>query len=88
MNIFDPGNSPKYKQMMATARKVNAERDLTDREAGMGAPADGDEAASLRDAISAIVAGVETEDWRCVCEGLDMLQRAELRIRAGDKRSG
>lgn len=79
MTIFDPGSSEKYKRMMATARKVNAERDAVDRE--NHSPTADDEAALLRDAISAIAAGIETADSACVCEGLDMVQRVELRLR-------
>jgi hypothetical protein len=79
MTVFDPGNSAKYKEMMEKARKVNAERDKVDRSAGASAPTD--DAGSLRDAISAIAAGIDTADWAAVCEGLDLLQRAELRIR-------
>jgi hypothetical protein len=81
MNIFDPGHSQKYKEKMEVARKVNAERDQADRKAGVAAPSDTTDAAFLRNAISAIVAGVEVADWNCVCEGLDMLQQAELKIR-------
>lgn len=81
MNIFDPGQSTKYKALMATARKVNGERDQIDRKHGELAPKDGENAEYLRNAISAIVAGIETADWNCVCEGLDMVQQTELRFR-------
>jgi len=81
VNIFDPGNDPKYKEMMRIARKVNAQRDQVDRMKGVVAPPDEADAAFLRTAISAIVSGIETTHWGCVCEGLDMLQQAELRIR-------
>jgi len=81
VNIFDPGNAPNYKEMMGIARKANAQRDQVDRMKGVMAPPDEADAAFLRTAISAIVTGIETAQWSCVCEGLDMLQQAELRIR-------
>ena len=80
--IFEPySDNLRAKCMMIAARKVNASRDSMDREAGFGAPNDGHFDGWLRNAISAIAAGLVGKDWTCVCEGLDMLQQAELHFR-------
>ena len=86
MKIFDPHNNGKdYIESMELARKTNSSRDRIDHAAGFAAPIDTSSMSLfLRNAITAIVVGVEIKDWSCVCEGLDMLQQAELRARTSE----
>jgi hypothetical protein len=86
MKIYDPhSNGECYIKSMELARKTNAIRDEVDRSAGFAAPGDTPSMSLfLRNAIMAIVVGVETKDWPCVCEGLDMLQQAELKVRTSE----
>lgn len=76
-----------YAELVGRARRVNEERDVMDRNAGMAAPGDCPVSAQLRTAIQAIVSGIETSGvprelaWDCIAEGLVILQDAELRVR-------
>lgn len=70
-----------FDSLLAQARKTNAVRDRIDREKGNGAPADYDVATQLRTVLSALQAGINTQDWNCVAEGYVMLEHAEAAIR-------
>lgn len=84
--IYDCGaGHPRYERLMNRARKVNKSRDCDDHKTGFAAPSDCDLPSHLRNAISAITAGLQGGDWNCIAEGLDMLQLAELRSRSGSK---
>lgn len=87
-NIFDPGHSDSYQKVMKKARRTNKQRDRTDKANGFASPGDGTLDQFLRNAISAIVCGLEMAEWSCVAEGLDMLQQAELRSRQQKARAG
>lgn len=80
--LFEPGRGRRYRILMKRARRTNEQRDLADRSNGFAAPSDGPPAVFLRNAISAITCGIETEDWSSVAEGLDMLQKAEVTARS------
>jgi hypothetical protein len=82
MRVFDCGGGENYRRLIQAARRTNAERDAQDREVGSAAPEDCSLDLHLWTAVSAITAGIQTEDWSCVAEGLAMLQDAELRVRS------
>ena len=86
--LYDPfAGEPIFDSIVYEARKTNRERDKIDHEQDGAAPGDNDVASLLRCAISALGSGLVTRDivpedsWKCVAEGLDMLQQAELRAR-------
>lgn len=64
------------KALLDRAAKTNRERDAID--GGIhGLPM----VVQVSTAASAIAAGVETEDWNCVAEGLEMLMHIENQLR-------
>jgi hypothetical protein len=69
----------KAKKLVAKAERTNKERDEMEREAGLGTPTSGDDAALLRTAMCALVAGMEMSDLDCVAEGYVMLRQLHQR---------
>lgn len=60
-------------QRMARAETTNADRDAMERRMGYRIPMDGPLDETYRTIICALWAGVQTDDWSCVEEGLAML---------------
>lgn len=75
-------NDVQYSKLMKAARITNRRMDSVDRKAGFAAPGDCDLTLQLRTAMSAIECGIKTGDWSAVAEGLDILQRAEEKLRS------
>lgn len=69
------------KALYAKAERTNADRDLLDEEAGTPSPSDCTIDLHLRTVITALATGIDTHDWDCVAEGLEMLVQAERRVR-------
>lgn len=69
-----------YESLMAQARKTNTHRDGVERKNGLIAPSDATPLDQLRTAMSAIRAGIITDDWNAVAEGQDMLVELEKRV--------
>lgn len=84
-DFFDVGQSATYEWLMAKARATNRERDKIDEANSGSVPLDEPLDQILRVVISAITAGIDTQSWHCVAEGLDMLQQAEVRARKESK---
>jgi hypothetical protein len=62
-------------ELLDRAEKTNRRRDATEREAGFGAASDGEANEIVRTAICALECGLATEDWNCVAEAADMLEK-------------
>jgi hypothetical protein len=60
---------------LARAAQTNLQRDAMERQVGFAAASDCDDALLVRTAITALHAGLETEDWDCVAEAADMLAK-------------
>lgn len=75
----------RFDELVALARKTNAYRDETERKAGFTSPAQCLLSHQLRTVMSALEAGMNTEDWNCVAEGYVMLEHAELVLRSLEK---
>lgn len=73
--------SKRYNRLMKRARKLNVQRDKLEKAAGFSIPEDGLLSAGLRDAMSAIEAGIVMSDWNCVAEGQAILEVIEKRAR-------
>ena len=80
-DLFEPTGDARCKALLALARETNARRDRDERRAGFAAPPDATLDLHLRNAISAVIAGIEGRDWDCVAEGLAMVQDCESRAR-------
>lgn len=78
---FLPSDSPNVIRMVRKARRVNSSRDRIDRRSGHAAPSDCPLDLQLRTVISALVSGLEGDDWDCVAEGIAMLQDTECSLR-------
>lgn len=75
----------KYNQLMQRAREVNARRDESERKMGLGTPDQGPLSLQLRTVMSAIQAGIISEDWNAVAEGQAMLEVIEKRERQAEQ---
>jgi hypothetical protein len=62
------------KALIRKAESTNAERDRMDRANGFAPPSAGPLDVELRTICAALEAGLRTEDWDCVAEGLVMLR--------------
>jgi hypothetical protein len=86
MDPYIPTSNRKTLRWLAKAARHNKALDRADREAGFSPPfsgtGPGDLAGLLRTAISAIIAGHQTDSWDCVGEGLVMVIEAEVILRA------
>lgn len=81
MNLYTPyDKTSKAGKLIRKARKTNALRDLSDMATGFGTPHTSIELA-LRTAMSALVCGIETDDWNCVAEAFEMIQELESKVR-------
>lgn len=77
-----------YQQLIEKARRANKQRDQLDRRNGFAAPNDGPIGMLFATAFAAIEAGITTEDWSAIAEGLVMLQddpRIQMMIEACKK---
>lgn len=81
MEIFAPYTQKKTAALINQAREENTRRDRIDRNSGWATPADADIPGLLRTVISALVCGIEIKDWKCVAEGIAMLQERECQLR-------
>ena len=63
-----------WDEHLEKARRMNAERDITDREHGFATPARVGPTGYLATALEAIKAGGKMEDWDSVAEGVVMLE--------------
>jgi len=81
LDPYFPTNSSKVLLLVQKAVDRNAERDRIERQANFATPADGGVSSLLRTSISAIVSGIETDDWDCVAEGLVFVMQAEPAVR-------
>ena len=84
--IFESGGGPQYQALILRARIVNAERDEEERAVGFAAPCSDLRSlegisSAMRTAISAIVCGIDLDDWNAAAEGLAILQDVEVSIR-------
>ena len=71
-----PG-TPIGRELLAAARKTNADRDESDRQAGFATPATMGPTEVVRIAMTAIGAALATQDMRCAAEALAMMQDCE-----------
>ena len=78
--FWDPGskNNSAYQQLLAAARRQVATMDRVDEKSGF---AHHDLLMSIRDAMTAISAGMQLTSMKEVAEGFVMLQQLELTIR-------
>lgn len=63
-----------FKAIMAKARTTNASRSASERRAGFSSLESGPPREFARTAMLAIEAGIKSQDWDCVAEGLAMLE--------------
>lgn len=80
--LFLPTNGKRSEALLRKATKKNAEFDAIDAAHGNPTPAECGPVEQLRTAITAILAGMETEDWDCVAEGVLFVAEAELALRS------
>lgn len=76
-----PTDSLKVLTAVRDAGKRNAERDKIDEDASMLPPWKCNPDIQMRTVICALCAGIESDDWGCIAEGLAMLIQAELPVR-------
>lgn len=69
-----------YNELMQKARKTNAKRDQSEREAGFLANSNCSPAMQLRTAMMAIQAGITTNDWNCIAESQAMLEQLHFAV--------
>lgn len=70
-----------FAAVMAQARKRLAKMDAIDRSAGAAAPHETPPAVHLGAAMQAVSAGIQTQDWPTVAEGLGLLEQLLARLR-------
>lgn len=68
------------RERIDNARKTNDRRDRLDRKVGFADPGLCPEDLMLRTIMSAIWAGLESDDWDCVAEGYEMAVDLHLRM--------
>lgn len=66
--------------LLAKARETNVERDEFDREAGWGVPSEGPLGGHVSTVRSALICGIDTEDWDCVAEAAAMCEEIMDRL--------
>jgi hypothetical protein len=75
----------KLDRLLAAARETVDMMDRTDRQAGFASVTDlipNHPAEVMRCIMEALKAGIATNDWTCVAEGVIMLQDLERHVRA------
>ncbi len=70
-----------YENMMKKARDTNRKRDNVEREVGYAAVPDCPPDLQIRTAMSAIQAGIASNDWNCIAEAQAMLEQVEKILR-------
>src|SRR5438876_962033 len=80
--IFDPDSGPRYRDLMAQARRANQTCAQQERATGRTPREDGDVSAALRAALTLLAEGIDATDWLRIGLGLDLIQRGEVRVRA------
>jgi len=70
-----------YEDMMKKARATNKQRDNHERKVGFMAASDCSLDLQIRTAMSAIQAGIASNDWVCIAEAQAMLEQVEKLLR-------
>lgn len=85
--LYDPftGVSETIRAKFQRAKRTNAKRDAEDARAHFQSPTSGPVDHELRDAMTAIAAGLIVGDDSSIFEGLAMVQHAEWRMRTAQK---
>lgn len=69
-----------YKQLMRTARETNARRDSSELRNGFTPESKQPPHIRLRTAISAIEAGITSDNWSCIAEAQAILETIDKTI--------
>lgn len=72
-------------KLLADARVQTLRMDASEREAGFASISDlipSNPSVVMRTIIAALEAGVRTDDWTCIADGIVMLQDLERHVRA------
>jgi hypothetical protein len=69
-----------FDRLMAKARRVNVQRDEIDRKAGFASPSQCPLDVEVRTVLCALEAGMNRDDWSCVAEAYDMLEKLVERL--------
>ena len=79
---------PDFDVLIRKARATNRRRDASERRSGFASPSDGPLDLTLRTVMSALEAGIRTDDWDCIAEGFAMLEDLEIAVRAAQLNGG
>jgi len=80
MTRYEPTSNATTIELLAKARRTNAQRTEIDHRHGAASPEDFTPAGHLRDAIMALITGLQINDKNCLAEGICMLQDLHSRL--------